>query len=58
MREKPAFSLPGGAMLLLLLVAIGGTGFVLIRAFQMPSVGAILLAAFALLAEIVCLSGY
>ena len=57
MREKPAFSLPGGAMLLLLLVAIGGTGFVLISSFQMQSLGAILVAAFALLVEIVCLSG-
>ena len=57
MREKPAFSLPGGAMLLLLLVAIGGTGFVLISSFQMQSLSAILVAAFALLVEIVCLSG-
>jgi regulator of protease activity HflC (stomatin/prohibitin superfamily) len=57
MREKPAFSLPGGAMLLLLIVAIGGTGFVLVSAFQMQSLGAILVAAFALLVEIVCLSG-
>jgi len=57
MREEPAFSLPGGAMLLLLIVALGGTGFVLISSFQMQSLGAILVAAFALLVEIVCLSG-
>ncbi len=35
MREKPAFSLPGGPMLLLLLVAVAGTVFVLISSAQM-----------------------
>jgi regulator of protease activity HflC (stomatin/prohibitin superfamily) len=57
MREKPAFSLRGGAMLLLLIVAIAGTCFVLVSSFQMQSLGAILVAAFALLVEIICLSG-
>jgi hypothetical protein len=35
MREKPAFSLPRGAMLLFLIVAIAGTVFVLISSAQM-----------------------
>ena len=57
MREKPAFSLPGGAMLLLLIVAIAGTAFVLISSAQMQATAGIVVAMFALGVEVVCLKG-
>src|SRR5580658_2872999 len=57
MREKPAFSLPGGAMLLLLLVAIAGTLFVLMSSAQMQVPAGVILAMLALGVEVICLRG-
>jgi len=57
MREKPAFSLPGGAMLLLVLVAIAGTLFVLMSSAQMQVTAGVVLAMFALGVEVICLKG-
>jgi regulator of protease activity HflC (stomatin/prohibitin superfamily) len=57
MREKPAFSLPGGAMLLLLIVALAGTVFVLINSAQMQVTAGVVLAMFALGVEVICLKG-
>ena len=57
MREKPAFSLPGGAMLLLLIVAIAGSIFVLISSAQMQVTAGIVLALLALGVAVICLKG-
>jgi regulator of protease activity HflC (stomatin/prohibitin superfamily) len=57
MREKPAFSLPGGAMLLVVLVAIAGTLFVLMSSAQMQVTAGVVLAMFALGVEVICLKG-
>jgi len=56
MKEKPAFSLPGGLMILVLLAAIGGTFFFFISSAQNQVVGGTILAA-AFVIEIICLKG-
>jgi regulator of protease activity HflC (stomatin/prohibitin superfamily) len=57
MREKRAFALPGGAMLVFLLVALGGTAFLLISSIQMQTVGGMIFCAVALIVELVSLGG-
>ena len=57
MKEKPAFSLPGGLMLVVLLAAIAGTFFFFISSAQNQVVGGTILAAVAFVVEIVCLKG-
>src|SRR6202451_353362 len=57
MREKPAFSLPGGALLFLLIVAIAGALLALISSAQMQVTAGIVLAMFALGVEVICLKG-
>ena len=57
MREKLGFALPGGAMLVFLLVALGGTGFLLISSIQMQTIGGMIFCAVALIVELVCLGG-
>ena len=57
MKEKPAFSLPGGLMILVLLAAIGGTFFFFISSAQNQVVGGTILAAIAFVIEIICLKG-
>jgi regulator of protease activity HflC (stomatin/prohibitin superfamily) len=57
MREKPAFSLPGGAMFLLRIVAIAATIFVLMSSAQMQVTAGVVLAMFALGGEVICLKG-
>ena len=53
MREKPAFSLPGGPMFLLLIVAVAATVFVLISSSQMQATVGVAVAMFALAAALV-----
>ena len=57
MREKPAFSLPGGPMFLLLIVAVAATVFVLISSAQMQATVGIVVAMFALFVEVICFKG-
>ena len=57
MREKLGFALPGGAMLVFLVVALGGTGFLLISSIQMQTIGGMIFCAVALIVELVCLGG-
>ena len=57
MREKLGFALPGGAMLVFLVVALGGTGFLLISSIQMQTIGGMIFCAIALIVELVCLGG-
>ena len=57
MREKPAFSLPGGPMFLLLIVAVAGTVFVLITSSQMQATVGVVVAMFALFIEVICFKG-
>ena len=57
MREKPAFSLPGGPMFLLLLVAVAATVFVLISSTQMQATVGVVVAMFALFVEVICFKG-
>src|ERR1700677_1387891 len=57
MREKPAFSLPGGPMFLLLIVAVAATVFVLISSSQMQATVGVAVAMFALAAEVICFKG-
>jgi regulator of protease activity HflC (stomatin/prohibitin superfamily) len=56
-REKPAFSLPGGPMFLLLLVAVAATVFVLISSTQMQATVGVVVAMFALFVEVICFKG-
>jgi regulator of protease activity HflC (stomatin/prohibitin superfamily) len=56
-REKPAFSLPGGPMFLLLLVAVAATVFVLISSSQMQATAGVVVAMFALFVEVICFKG-
>jgi regulator of protease activity HflC (stomatin/prohibitin superfamily) len=57
MREKLGFALPGGAMLVFLVVALGGTGFLLISSIQMQTIGGMIFCAVVLIVEFVCLGG-
>lgn len=57
MREKSAFSLPGGPAFLLLIVAIAATVFVLISSSQMQTTAGVVVAMFALFIEVICLKG-
>jgi regulator of protease activity HflC (stomatin/prohibitin superfamily) len=57
MREKPAFSLPGGPMFLLLIVAVAGTVFVLITSSQVQATVGVVVAMFALLVEVISFKG-
>ncbi len=57
MKEKPAFSLPGGLMLVVLLAAIAGTFFFFISSAQNEVVGGTIIAAIAFVIEIICLKG-
>lgn len=57
MREKPAFSLPGGPMFLLLIFAVAATVFVLISSAQMQATVGIVVAMFALFVEVICFKG-
>ena len=56
MREKPAFSLPGGPMFLLLIVAVAATVFVLISSSQMQATVGVVVAMFAVV-EVICFKG-
>lgn len=58
MKEKPAFSLPGGLMLVILLAALAGTFFFFISSAQSQVVGGTIIAAIAFAVEIVCLKGF
>jgi regulator of protease activity HflC (stomatin/prohibitin superfamily) len=57
MKEKPGFSLPGGAMLFLLLVGVGATIFFLISSIQAQAGAAAAFCALAVVAEIIMLGG-
>lgn len=57
MREKPAFSLTGGPMFLLLIVAVAGTVFVLITSSQMQATVGVVVAMFALFVEVISFKG-
>jgi regulator of protease activity HflC (stomatin/prohibitin superfamily) len=57
MREKPAFSLPGGPMFLLLIGAVAATVFVLISSLQMQATVGVVVAMFALFVEVICCKG-
>jgi regulator of protease activity HflC (stomatin/prohibitin superfamily) len=57
MKEKPGFSLPGGAMLFLILVAIGATIFFLISSIQVQAGSAVVFCALAFVAEVIMLGG-
>lgn len=57
MKEKPGFSLPGGAMLFLLLVAVGATIFFLISSIQVQAGAAAAFCALAVVAEVIMLGG-
>jgi regulator of protease activity HflC (stomatin/prohibitin superfamily) len=57
MREKPGFSLPGGAMLFLLLVALGATIFFLVSSIQVQAGAGVVFCALAFVAEVVMLGG-
>jgi regulator of protease activity HflC (stomatin/prohibitin superfamily) len=57
MREKLGFTLPGGATLIFLLVALASTGFLLITSIQMQTIGGMIFCAIALIVELVCLGG-
>jgi regulator of protease activity HflC (stomatin/prohibitin superfamily) len=57
MKEKPGFSLPGGAMLFLILVAIGATIFFLISSIQVQAGSAVVFCALAIVAEVIMLGG-
>jgi regulator of protease activity HflC (stomatin/prohibitin superfamily) len=57
MREKPAFSLPGGPMFLLLIGAVAATVFVLISSLQMQATVGVVVAMFALFVEVICFKG-
>src|SRR5271154_6172548 len=56
MREKPAFSLPGGPVFLLLIVAVAATVFVLISSSQMQATVGVVVAMFAVV-EVICFKG-
>jgi len=57
MKEKPAFSLPGGAMLLLILVTIGATIFLFITSVQTQAFATVIFAAVCFVIEVVLLGG-
>lgn len=57
MREKRAFALPGGAMLVFLLVLLASTIFLLISSLQMQTVPGVVLCAIAFAVEVVSLKG-
>jgi regulator of protease activity HflC (stomatin/prohibitin superfamily) len=57
MKEKPAFSLPGGVMVVVLLAAIGGTFVFFISSAQNQLAGGTIIATLAFAVEIVCLKG-
>jgi regulator of protease activity HflC (stomatin/prohibitin superfamily) len=57
MREKPAFSLPGAPMFLLLIVAVAATVFVLISSAQMQATVGVVVAMFALFVEVISFKG-
>jgi regulator of protease activity HflC (stomatin/prohibitin superfamily) len=57
MREKPAFSLPGGPMFLFLIVAVAATVFVLITSSQMQGTVGVVVAIFALFVEVISFKG-
>jgi regulator of protease activity HflC (stomatin/prohibitin superfamily) len=57
MREKPAFSLPGGPMFSLLIGAVAATVFVLISSLQMQATVGVVVAMFALFVEVICFKG-
>lgn len=57
MREKRGFALPGGAMLVFLLVALGGTAFLFVSSIQMQTIGGMIFCAVAGIVELVCLGG-
>jgi regulator of protease activity HflC (stomatin/prohibitin superfamily) len=57
MREKPALSLPGGPMFLLLIVAVAATVFVLISSSQIQATVGVVVAMFALFVEVICFKG-
>jgi regulator of protease activity HflC (stomatin/prohibitin superfamily) len=57
MREKPAFSLPGGPMFSLLIGAVAATVFVLISSLQMQATVGVVVAMFALFVEVICCKG-
>src|SRR5271156_3058948 len=57
MKEKPALSLPGGVMVVVLLAAIGGTFVFFISSAQNQLAGGTIIATLAFAVEIVCLKG-
>lgn len=57
MREKPAFSLPGGMMFFAILAMMGATAYIFYQMVEVQVIAGILLCAFAFLAEIVMFTG-
>jgi regulator of protease activity HflC (stomatin/prohibitin superfamily) len=57
MKEKPGFSLPGGVMLFVLLVAIGATIYFLVDSIQSQLAASVILAVVVLVIEVVMLGG-
>ena len=57
MREKPAFSLAGAPMFLVLIAAVAATVFVLISSSQMQATIGVVVAMFALFVEVICFKG-
>ncbi len=58
LNEKPAWSLPGRAMLPLLLLALPVTGYGLFISALLQSVISVVACVLALIAEVICLSGF
>jgi regulator of protease activity HflC (stomatin/prohibitin superfamily) len=58
LNEKPAWSLPGGGMFALLFAALIATGYALYNAAIMQSVVFVVTCVLALIAEVICLSGF
>ncbi|MGH9700318.1 MAG: SPFH domain-containing protein [Candidatus Acidiferrales bacterium] len=57
MREKPAFSLPGGMMFFAILAMMGATAYIFYQMVELQVIAGILLCALAFLAEIVMFTG-
>jgi regulator of protease activity HflC (stomatin/prohibitin superfamily) len=58
LNEKPAWSLPGGGMFAFLFAALIATGYALYNAAIMQSVVFVVTCVLALIAEVICLSGF
>jgi regulator of protease activity HflC (stomatin/prohibitin superfamily) len=58
LNEKPAWSLPGGGMFAFLFAALIATGYALYNAAIVQSVVFVVTCVLALIAEVICLSGF